>query len=88
KNPLIREIETLNKKQEIEEEIFLGLRLIKGIDFNYINQKYNIDIYQKYKKQFDKFIKEGFIEKTQNGAKLTLDGILLSNEILCEFIEL
>ena len=88
KNPINKKYEQLTKENEIEEEIFLGLRLEKGIDFNIINQKYNIDIYKKYEKQFKKFINERLMKKTNNGIKLTLRGILLSNEILCEFIEI
>lgn len=86
KNPCAHNFELLNLQQQLEEEIFLGLRLKKGIDFNLINKKYNIDIYKKYKKTFEKYINTGFMEKTPRGVKLTLDGVLLSNEILCEFI--
>ena len=87
KNPQFRDFEELSKQKEIEEEIFLGLRLNEGINFNYINQKYGVEIDKKYKNTFDKYIEEGFMEKTKYGVKLTLNGILLSNEILCEFVE-
>lgn len=86
KNPTTKKYETLTLQEKIEEEIFLGLRLIKGIDFNYINQKFNINIYQKYKKEFDKYLNLNLMEKTPNGVKLTTKGILLSNEILCDFV--
>lgn len=86
KNPIKKEYEILTQENMIEEEIFLGLRLIKGIDFNYVNQKFNIDIYQKYKKIFDKYLDMKLMQKTPNGVKLTTKGILLSNEILCDFI--
>ncbi|MBR5303716.1 MAG: radical SAM family heme chaperone HemW [Candidatus Gastranaerophilales bacterium] len=86
KNPIQKEYEILSKEEQIEEEIFLGLRLTKGIDFNYINQKFNIDTYKKYKKEFDKYLAQKLMEKTKNGIKLTTKGILLSNEILCDFI--
>ena len=88
KNPTKKEYKTLNKQQQIEEEIFLGLRLHQGINFEYINKKYNTDIKKKYYSVFNKFIKEGLIEKTNKGVKLTLRGILLSNEVLCEFIQI
>lgn len=87
-NPIEKNYEILNAVQELEEEIFLGLRKNEGIDFKKINQKYNIDIYKKYEKLFNKFILEGFMEKTKNGVRLTLQGVLVSNEILCEFIAL
>jgi len=88
KNPIMRNYEELTPQQEIEEEIFLGLRLKEGINFDYINHKYNIDIYQKYSSLFNKYIDNGFIEKTPHGVKLTMDGLLISNEILCEFIDI
>ncbi|MBR2068237.1 MAG: radical SAM family heme chaperone HemW [Candidatus Gastranaerophilales bacterium] len=86
-NPTGQNYEVLNFQEQIEEEIFLGLRLSEGINFSYLNKKYNIDIYKKYEKQFEKFLKAGFMQKTKNGIKLTLEGVLLSNEILCEFID-
>lgn len=86
-NPLQKEYEILSLEQEIEEEIFLGLRLSQGINLKEIDQKYSIDTYQKYKKQFDKFVFENFIEKTKTGFKLSLKGVLVSNEILCEFLD-
>ena len=85
-NPLERDYEILNKEIQIEEEIFLNLRLKEGLDVDYINNKYNIDIYQKYKKEFDKFISLGFMEKEKNIIRLNKKGIVVSNEILCEFI--
>lgn len=88
KNPPARNYTELSQQEEIEEEIFLGLRLAKGIDFKKINKKYNIDIYSKYKKIFDKFLNDGYMLKTDKGIKLSLNGVLVSNEILCEFIDI
>ncbi len=85
-NPIEKEFQVLSKEQMIEEEVFLGLRLLKGLDFTKINKKFDIDIYNYYKKEFDKFLSYKLLEKTQNGVKLTLKGILVSNEVLCEFI--
>ena len=87
KNPTEKDYEILSIQEQIEEEIFLGLRLTKGIDFNQINQKFNINIYKKYQKEFDKYLENGLMQKTPNGVKLSQRGILLSNEILCDFIK-
>ena len=43
---------------------------------------------REYAKEFDKFLANGLMQKTQNGIKLTQKGILISNEILCDFIQL
>ncbi len=86
KNPFKKEYEKLSLQSKIEEEIFLGLRVVEGIDFEKINSKYDIDIFKKYEKQFEKFVLYELMEFTQKGAKLTKKGIMLSNEILCEFL--
>ena len=87
-NPLEakKEIYNLTKINQLEEEIFLGLRKLSGININDINIKFNIDFEKKYREIIKKYNKE-FLQKTDIGYRLTRKGILLSNNILCEFLE-
>lgn len=85
KNPLERISEQKLSQQEIlEESIFLGLRKTSGINIEELNQKFGIDFNQKYAKILDKYSQ--FFIQTQTGWALTLEGILISNDILSEFI--
>ncbi len=77
----------LSQGEKLEEEIFLGFRKLAGIDVVSINKKYNIDFENKYKKVLDKYINLNLIEKTNGGYKLTIQGILVSNVVLADFIE-
>lgn len=77
----------VSDSEKLEEEIFLGFRRLDGIDVDFINQKFEIDFNEKYKDIIDKYISLNHLSKTKNGYKLTLDGILLSNNILSEFID-
>lgn len=77
---------TLSEQEKLEEEIFLGFRKEFGIDVEQINKKFNIDFEEKYKNILQKFV-PNYIQTTDNGYKLTIDGVLLSNNILSEFIE-
>ena len=74
------------KEEVLEEEIFLGFRKEVGINIEKINKKFNIDFDKKYIKILKKFIPK-YIQKTDVGYKLTLDGVLLSNIILSEFLQ-
>lgn len=74
----------LSKQEILEEAIFLGLRKIDGISTSEINEKFGIDFDQKYAKILEKY-KDYFI-KTKYGWSLTLEGVMISNEILAEFI--
>ena len=87
KNPLSKEEETLTVKETMENEIFLALRLKEGINIFEINQKYKIDFEQKYKKTLEKYSKLGLLKIKDNHCKLTEQGILLSNEIMSEFLD-
>lgn len=87
-NPKLKEsVIELSKSNKLEEEIFLGFRKINGININQINKKFNIDFNEKYHEIVSKYISSGHMLRTDEGYKLTLNGILLSNNILSEFIE-
>ncbi len=77
----------LSEQEKLEEEIFLGFRKSDGIDVGAINSKFKIDFDEKYKYILAKYLASNHIEKTQNGYKLTLNGVLVSNTILSEFID-
>lgn len=86
-NPIdIENKQVLTNQEKLEEEIFLGFRKTDGIDINKINEKYRVDFNAKYNSILNKFMPD-YIEKTKSGYKLTLNGVLLSNNILAEFID-
>ena len=88
KNPMERNEERIETEQDkLEEEIFLGLRKMSGIDTNIINSKYGIDFEEKYDNIIRKYENLKLIEKTNIGYKLTQEGILVSNTIFAEFLE-
>lgn len=87
-NPLNhKESKILTEQEKLEEEIFLGFRKMKGIDVQNINFKYQIDFDEKYKNILEKYLKLKLIEKTNIGYKLTVQGILVSNVILADFLD-
>lgn len=88
KDPLIhKDSKILTPNEKLEEEIFLGFRKMKGINISDINFKYKINFDDKYKKILEKYIKMKLIEKTETGYKFTLQGILVSNVVLADFID-
>ena len=72
-------------KEKFEEEIFLGFRRECGINTESIKKKYYTDFDEKFASVLEKYSPE-YIEKTDEGWKLTLKGVLLSNQILAEFV--
>lgn len=76
----------LTPEEKLQEEVFLGFRKCDGINITKINEKYGIDFDKKYEIPLKKYLETNHIEKTAEGYKLTLNGVLLSNIILSDFL--
>ena len=87
KNPHIHFSENILSKEEmLEEEIFLGFRRMAGINVQSVNEKFSIDFESDYSDVIKKYISTGFLSKTEQGYRLTLNGVLVSNVVLSEFL--
>lgn len=75
----------VTQEEKIQEEIFLGFRKSCGLNIKDFYKKFNIDFEKKYENIIKKYHPK-FIKKEENNYKLTLDGVLLSNNILSDFI--
>lgn len=83
--PSARDFEQKLEQDEIlEEEIFLGLRKTLGINIHKINNNFGINFETKYSKILEKYSE--FLYKTTDGYAFNAKGMLISNEILAEFI--
>ena len=86
RHPLKKETEHfVTPKEKFEEEIFLGFRRESGINVLKIKEKYGINFEEKYKDVIEKYSPE-YIVKEGDNYKFTLKGVMLSNNILAEFI--
>jgi len=86
-NPLKRaDIHKVSFEEDTEEAIFLGLRLRTGISLNKFKSKYGFDIEDRYKNILKKHIESDFISIENGYLRLTIKGVLLSNNILADFL--
>lgn len=79
-------LEEITEEIEIEEAIFLGLRLIEGIDLVDFFNRYNIDIKEKYKKVIDELIDIKAMWLSDRTLRLTDYGFEISNYCLAKFL--
>lgn len=77
----------LSKQEQLEEKIFLGLRLSQGININDINREFEINFEDKYYGILKKYTATGHLKFEKGLLKLTKKGILISNYILADFLE-
>ena len=81
-----REENTVTLKERIEEEMFLGLRLLKGVDLNVFEEKYGKRAEEFFKDVIDKNIREGYLEIEGNKLRLTRKGLFYGNDVFSEFL--
>lgn len=87
-NALLDEDETLSHEECAMRFIMVGFRLRTGIDVAEYNERFGDDFEARYLYRMLPFIDKQYIMKTKNGYRLSRRGLLISNYILCEILEL
>ena len=78
--------ETLDKKSEMEEFMFLGLRLMAGISRQQFEKTFQVTLDSVYGEVLRKLKSELLIEEVAGYVRLTEYGIDVSNYVLSEFL--
>ncbi len=85
----IREnIEELSLQSQMEEFMFLGLRLVEGVSIAEFRRLFCKDIQEVYGEVIDKYIKLGMMEYSEQDSFLCLtdSGLDVSNTVMAEFL--
>ncbi|WP_087971725.1 radical SAM family heme chaperone HemW [Oceanobacillus rekensis] len=82
----ILEIDEISKKERIEEEMFLGLRKIRGIDKAHFHERFGFRAEVLYKREIEKLIKSGLLHENETAIQLTDKGLLLGNRVFEKFL--
>jgi oxygen-independent coproporphyrinogen-3 oxidase len=70
-------IEPVTPQAALEEELFLGLRQLEGIDVAQIERKYEVDL----RERIAPLQRDGFVELDGSRLRLTPDRLTVSNEV-------
>ncbi len=76
----------LNERDVRAESIFLGLRLMRGLDLREHHARFGTDLREDYAADLERFLDAGLIEFDDELMKLTRNGVLFSNEVFAAFI--
>jgi putative oxygen-independent coproporphyrinogen III oxidase len=84
-SPIVERIEVT--EDEIRaESLFLGLRMMHGVDLKHYQSRFGSDIRNSHQSDLERFREAGLIECDGDVMKLTQAGALLSNEVFSAFI--
>ena len=80
KTPIVERTE-LNAEEVRSESIFLGLRLMRGLDLAHYRTRFGADLLDQYGAETDRLVEAGLIIVDDGLMRLTDRGALLSNEV-------
>ena len=80
------EIELLSEKDLMEEFMFLGLRLKKGISEQEFMEKFGKTVEEVYQKVLNRLTEEGVLEQKDGRIRLSEKGTDVANYVMAEFL--
>ena len=81
-----REVLVLTRDNEIEETMFLGLRMMEGVNVRRFKETFGTDLEVIYRPQIERMEKLGLLAIRGGNLCLTERGIDVSNQVLAEFL--
>ena len=82
----IAECKTLDRQEQLEERLFLGLRQRSGVSLAQLKEEFAVDVSRQYDGPIQEFSDAGWVEQDGDRLRLTDRGVLFSNEVFAGFI--
>jgi oxygen-independent coproporphyrinogen-3 oxidase len=82
----VAERHELGDEDRAVEALFMGLRLIEGIDLEEFRARYGVDVAARFGTELERLGDAGLVELGGGRLRLTARGLLLSNEVFVSFV--
>ncbi len=86
KGAAVVETTELDERDVRAESVFLGLRLMRGLNLEEHRARFGKDLREDYASELERFRDAGLIEFDDELMRLTRNGVLLSNEVFSAFV--
>ncbi|ARF15580.1 MULTISPECIES: radical SAM family heme chaperone HemW [Sporosarcina] len=81
-----KEVHEVSLAESMEEEMFLGLRIIEGVSMKGFEQKFQRPIHKVFGKPIEKLQQQGLLKIDGDHLRLTRKGIFQGNTVFQEFL--
>lgn len=85
---LVESSEILTEREMATQYVMLGMRLTEGVGREVFRERFGLDLDLEYGQKLAPFIEKKLAEKTEYGYRLTRRGMLVSNYILSDILDL
>ena len=76
----------LSADEQREEALFMGLRLVEGIDLEAFAARYGLDVWRRYGDALQPFADAGWLVREGARLRLTRPGMLMANDVMAVFV--
>ncbi|WP_048817912.1 radical SAM family heme chaperone HemW [Desulforamulus hydrothermalis] len=82
----IQEMQQLSRREQMEETVFLGLRLLRGVNLQEFYQRFGVSLTEVFAQQIRQLTNSGLVELVSGYLKLTEKGLPLANQVFAQFV--
>jgi oxygen-independent coproporphyrinogen-3 oxidase len=72
--------------EQLEDALFTGLRLSRGIDLSVVRERYGVDVWALFGAELRLFVDEGILIYDGRSVRLTRRGMLVAHDVMAVFI--
>jgi oxygen-independent coproporphyrinogen-3 oxidase len=84
--PTAVDVRRMTSDEQLGDALFTGLRLTDGIDLDFVERRYNVDIWARFGNDLQRFVEGGWLVRDPSRLRLTRSGMLLAHEVMTVFV--
>ncbi|NWO13764.1 radical SAM family heme chaperone HemW [Virgibacillus sp.] len=79
-------VDKIGKKEQIEEEMFLGLRRMEGVSKRQFTDKFGVSMDKIYRPSIEELVQRGWLLEREDQIALSEEGKIVANEVFERFL--
>ena len=83
---VVSERHRLMPAERLGDALFTGLRLVEGLDLDWVRLRYGVDVMERYGPAIALFLDQALLVHEAQHLRLTRPGMLLANEVMRTFV--
>jgi oxygen-independent coproporphyrinogen-3 oxidase len=83
---VVVDVRRLPPAERLGDALFTGLRLVDGVDLASLDDRYGVDVWERYGRELQRFVEAGLLVHGGGRLRLTRRGMLLAHEVMAVFV--
>jgi len=80
------ELSTVTEREAMSETLFLGLRMLEGVDPEQFREEFGVTMQDAYPAEFNGLLANGLLELQHGRLRLSHRGLILANQVFIRFM--